>query len=214
MQLPAAMLAPLEVGLNRYLAEDELALGKLARLQGKVLSLRLRELDLSFFLCPHAGGVQVLGEIDEVPDASIETSLPALARYLMQPESKQTLAATGGINIDGDVELVQQFLTILQETDFDPEEWLSRHIGDVAAYRAGEFLRGALDLGKRGLDSLLREGSRFLQEDSRDLLAKDEAREWMDDVDKLRSAVDRIEARLDRLRASAGYSDGPMDGKT
>jgi ubiquinone biosynthesis protein UbiJ len=69
----------------------------------------------------------------------------------------------------------------------------------VAAYRAGQFLRGALDFGRRGFESLFADGSRLMQKQGGDLVSAEESREWMDAVDSLRSSADRIEARIQRI---------------
>lgn len=199
MQLPDALLAPLEVGLNRYLAEDEEALADLGKLRDRVIALRLRDLDLRFFMRLHPAGVQVSANSDVECDAEIETGLPTLARAILQPDVHQELTSSGAIRIEGDAELVQQFFNILRETDFDPEDWLSRYLGDVAAFRAGQFLRGLVDFGRRGFENLFNDSSRLLQPETGDLVAGDETRDWMDEVDKLRTAVDRIEARMTRL---------------
>ena len=201
MQLPAPLLATLEIGLNRYLAEDEQTLVALAKLQDRMISLRLREFDLCLYLRPHSAGIQVLGDSVDEPAVEIESSIPTLARAMLQPDQHQQLTTSGEIRIDGDVELAQQFFTILREADFDPEEWLSRHIGDVAAYRAGQFLRGAMDFGRRSFEGLFANGGRMMQKESGDLVNADESRQWMDGVDSLRSSVDRIEARIARLIA-------------
>ena len=201
MRLPDSMLAPLEIGLNRYLADDPVALSSLADLKDRVIALRLREFDLQFFMRLHGGGVQVMAECEGEPDARIETSGPALARAFLQPDSQQELTLSGGIDVDGNVELVQDFLAILRNTDFDPEEWLAQRIGDVAAYRAGQFLRGVLDFGRSGLENLMQGSNRYLREETGDLVEREETRQWMNDVDDLRSAVDRVEARIQRLNS-------------
>lgn len=200
MKLPDSLLAPLEIGLNRYLADDEVALSSLGDLSGRVIALHLREFDLEFFMHPHGGGIQIMGDCEDPPDARIVASGPALARALLQPDSQQELTLSGGIEIDGNAELVQDFMAILRHTDFDPEEWLAQRIGDVAAYRTGQFVRGLLDFGRSSLDSLMQGGTRYLREESGELVEREEARQWMDAVDELRSAVDRIEARIQRLR--------------
>lgn len=202
MRLPDSLLAPLEIGLNRYLAEDGLALSSLSDLADHVIALRLREFDLEFFMRLHGGGVQVMGDCEAQPDARIVASGPALARAILQPDSHQELTLSGGIEIDGNAELVQDFFAILRHTDFDPEEWLAQRIGDVPAYRAGQFMRGLLDFGRNSLENLMQGGTRYLREETGDLVEREEARQWMDGVDELRSAVDRVEARIRRLKVA------------
>lgn len=200
MKLPDSLLAPLEIGLNRYLAEDDVALSSMADLDGHVVALRLREFDLRFCMRLHGGGVQVFSS-DEMADVEIEASLPSLARAMLQADAHQELTTSGLIRIDGNVELAQDFFNILRATDFDPEEWLSRHVGDIAAYRAGQFARGLLDFGRKGLENLFSNGGRLLKAETGDLVPGEETSQWMDEVDALRTSVDRVEARLNRMRA-------------
>lgn len=200
MQMPESLLASLEIGLNRYLAEDSVALDALTDLQDHVIGLQLREFDVQLYLRLHAGGVQLLSEHEAEPDARIQSSLPSLARALLQPQAQQAMTLSGDIQVEGNLELVQDFLAILRNADFDPEEWLAQRIGDVAAYRTGQLLRGVFDAGRRGFGGLISDGSRYLQQENGDLISAEEARGWLDAVDGLRNGVDRLEARIQRLR--------------
>ena len=56
MNLPAAVLAGIEITLNRYLRLDPETLSSLAGLSGKLIAVELRGLELTFYMAPHDGG--------------------------------------------------------------------------------------------------------------------------------------------------------------
>lgn len=203
MRLPDNLLAPLEIALNRYLAEDEDALKRLAGFPDEAMALRLREFDSIIYLCPHAGGFQVMGDWPEIPRATVTASLPVLARMMMSSDKGRSLVLDQEITVEGDSDFAQALMDILRDADFDPEEWLSRYIGDVAAYRVGQLMRGLFQQGQKTAESLSRDTVNFLRDDTHDLVARSDITDWMDDVDALRADVERLEARIKRLRSSA-----------
>lgn len=200
MRLADSLLAPLEIALNRYLGEDPEALARLAALGGQVMAIHLREIGFTCYLRPHAGGFQVMSDCPDAPAATVDTSLPVLARSLLSDDKGRSLVLGGDIRIEGDSAVAESLLGILRDADFDPEEWLSRYIGDVPAYRVGQLFRGLFSRGQGAADMMSRDAVKFLRDDSRDLVAHAETREWLDGVDALRSDVDRLEVRLKRLR--------------
>ena len=75
----------------------------------------------------------------------------------------------------------------------------TRLVGDVAARQLGNFARAAAGWGEKSLSTLTQNISEYLQEESRDLVTRTEANEFLAAVDGLREAVDRLEARIARL---------------
>ncbi len=199
MRLPSSALGALEIALTRYLQQDTRALERCAKLAGAVLRLRIPELDLAFELCPDASGVRVAQAGETEPTATVSGSLPSLLRAWLR--SGEGAAAARELEISGDAEFAQDLLNILREADFDLDEWLSRHVGDVTAHRLGQFLRGAAGYGKRVAETLTLDTAEYLREETRDLVHAEEVAQWGVDVDRLREATDRLEARLKRLLA-------------
>ncbi|MCT6631855.1 hypothetical protein, partial [Staphylococcus aureus] len=62
MTAPALMCAGLELALNRYLALEPEVLADCAKLGNKCIALHANGPGWEFFLVPHKGGVQVMGE--------------------------------------------------------------------------------------------------------------------------------------------------------
>ena len=81
----------------------------------------------------------------------------------------------------------------------DPEEELSRWIGDFPARRVSLFARRALEFARRARRTAGENIAEYLQEEGRDLVNRTELDEFLRGVDELRETFDRIEARLGRL---------------
>jgi ubiquinone biosynthesis protein UbiJ len=129
-------------------------------------------------------------------DASVSAgpfSLLALASG-----QRQALAATGA-TIGGDAEVAQQFSELLGLLRPDPEEELSRLVGDAPAHHLGRLARVALEFGDRAARTSVRNVAEYLAHESRDLVSKAEGRQLLDGIDALRDDVDRFEARLQHL---------------
>jgi ubiquinone biosynthesis protein UbiJ len=196
--VPAALLAGLEITLNRYLSLDAETLSRLAALTGKVIAVELRGLGITLHMAPHGGGIQLLHDYDGSTDAVISGAPLALARVGLGEE--RGLLFAGEVEISGDVTLGQRFEAILREIDIDWEEQLSRLIGDVAAHQVGNLVRDTLNWGARSMDTLGRDITEYLQEESRQVPQADEVNEFLAAVDVLRNDVERLEARVKRLR--------------
>lgn len=199
MKAPALFFSALESALNSYLRLDPATLQRLDTLTGKVIAIELRGLDLTFYLMPHAAGMQVCGEYQGIPDALLSGAPFSLARLGIVKREKGTLFA-GDVEIRGDIELGQRFKAVLDSIDIDWEEHVSRITGDMIAHQIGNVARGALQWGRNTLDTLSRDVAEYLHEESRDLPGRDEVSEFLSMVDTLRSDVDRLEARVQRLQ--------------
>ena len=81
----------------------------------------------------------------------------------------------------------------------DPEEELSRWIGDLPARRLSQFAAAALAAARRVRRTAGENIAEYLQEEGRDLVNKTELEEFLRGVDHARDTADRIEARLLRL---------------
>ncbi|SFF51278.1 ubiquinone biosynthesis protein UbiJ [Fontimonas thermophila] len=202
---PALLCAALEIALNRYLSLENTALAACAELSGRCIELRTYVPAWSFFIEFHGGGVRVGAEPVAPPDVRVSGALSNLLRLALataQPGGETEIPR--GLQIDGDVELLQRFSRILAGVGFDAEELAARVLGDAAAHRAVGGLRVLLDWGRRGLDTLGLDVAEYLREETGDLARAADVEEWMQAVERLRDDVARFEARLRRLETRAG----------
>lgn len=200
MQPTSTLLAALEMGLNRYLAIEPSVATELGRVSGRVLAVHLRELDLRVYLVPAGGTVQVLGRIEGEADAGVSGSAPAFVRLMLADGAeRQALFSDGRIEMDGDTRFAERFFACFRRVDFDPGELLAGMVGDVAAHRAGVWLRGLMGWSRGAADTVGADVVEYLREETRDLVRREDVADWMDAADTLSADVDRLAARLQRL---------------
>lgn len=201
-ELATALAAVLEKAINQVLALDPETMERLQALQGKVIALELRIINVTLYLIPGVEGLGVFGHFEGEPDTILGGTPLAMAKMGMSKEAGDALFA-GDVEISGDVELGQQFRDILDQLDIDWEEHLSHLTGDVVAHKVGNLVRDVFKWSKQATTTLSQDAAEYLQEESRDLPNRGEVDSFLKDVDTLRSDVDRIEARVARLQRRA-----------
>lgn len=196
-ELIQAFCATLESAFSALIGMDPEAKRRLAGMQGKVIRIRLKDIDLALTLVPTDRGVLVYPHYEGDPDTEIVgTPVGLIALGLGQ---KQALFA-GEVEINGDVSLGQQVNRMLDQLQIDWEEQLSRLTGDAVAHHLGRVARGGLAWGTEALGGLARNITEYLQQESRDLPTYDEVEPFLHQVDGLRDGVARLEARIKRLQ--------------
>ncbi len=195
-----ALLSPLARALNRNIGESTPAREICQQLDGRVVAIRVRDTGLAMFFEINDEVLDLKTDTQAEPDVVLTGSLVTLARMAGPNGHDHSPAALrGGLDVTGDAFTAQAFQKLLKHARPDPEEELSRFVGDTAAYRAGEIARGLRDwaIGARAtMGANVRE---YLQEESRELPSRYEFERFGSNVDVLRDDVARLEARINRL---------------
>jgi ubiquinone biosynthesis protein UbiJ len=113
----------------------------------------------------------------------------------------------GDVQIDGDTELGQRFQDILRNMDIDWEERLSLILGDVAAHKLGNAVRGLFQWGRRGVASLQENLNEYITYETNSVPARFEVDNFNQDVDNLRDDTERLNARVQRLQSMVSGAD-------
>lgn len=192
------LMRPLVTAINRQLAAKTLARELQAELDGRVFALRVGDTALAVFFRVAAQGLMLSTHYAGEPDVVVSGSLLSLAR-LAGPNGEQ-LIRDGSVEITGDALLAKQFQRLLHLGRPDPEEELSRLIGDVAAHGVGEALRSVGGWTRETRAIMRQNVAEYLQEESRSLPTRYEFEAFSDGVNVLRDDVARFEARLARLQ--------------
>jgi ubiquinone biosynthesis protein UbiJ len=193
-----AALGPIARLLNRNISESTPARELCTKLSGTIVAVRVRNTALAACFVVQDDTLNVVASTSEEPDVVITGSIITLAR--MAGQSGEAAIRDGSLDLTGDAETANQFQQLLSFAKPDVEEELSGIVGDVAAHRLGEIVRGVGRWG-RGARSTMGDNIReYLQEESRDAPSRYEVDKFTADVSALRDDVDRIEARLNRLR--------------
>ena len=208
--LPVALTAALEAAINGVLRLDEDILARLQQLQGRVIAIEVRGLDVALYLIPEKDRLSVHGRFEGEPDTTLRGTPLALMRMGMVKHAGDVLFA-GDVEISGDVELGLQFSEILESLDIDWEEHLSHVTGDLVAHKVGDAVRGVLDWGRQTVDTLGQDVAEYLQEENQALPNRAEVDDFLSRVDAFRSDVDRLAARLQRLENRLFADDKQRD---
>ena len=192
------LLESLSQLVNRNIAGSSRARELCERLEGRTFAVRVEGLvPIQIHARGEAGQLQLSRETSEPAYASV-AGTPLMLLGLAGKDAAQRMRS-GEVAIEGDAEIAQAFHELLRAARPDIEEELSRLVGDVAAHQLGNFARTAFGWGERSASTFAQNVSEYLREESRDLVTRTEADEFIADVDTVRDALDRMEARIDRL---------------
>ncbi|WP_087024713.1 ubiquinone biosynthesis accessory factor UbiJ [Thaumasiovibrio subtropicus] len=185
----------IEVALNKLLTEENRP--QLKRMQGKVLQVTLKELSLTMTYV-FSQQIDVLGEYEGEPDCHLLLNITALPQ-LQQQSQITRLIKDDKLDVEGDLDLAQQFSSLLKQLKPDWEEVLSTYTGDVVAHtlvsgskRQAERLKAWLTVRERDIAEVVTEEWRLAP-------GPLEVAHFCDQVDDLRSAQAHLEARFEQL---------------
>jgi ubiquinone biosynthesis accessory factor UbiJ len=196
MPATAAWLASAEALLNRCIDSSAQAAAVARRLQGTSLQIDIDGMT-RIRASAHHGRLALVAGDDSAADAALSGSLPALLQLFKGGENRGF--TTPAAQIRGDAEIANRYRELFVLARPDPEEELSRWIGDLPARRVSLFAGRALAFVRRARRTAGENIAEYLQEEGRDLVNRTELDEFLRGVDELRETADRIEARLGRL---------------
>ncbi|MBV2130918.1 ubiquinone biosynthesis accessory factor UbiJ [Arsukibacterium indicum] len=192
--LPQLLCASAERLCQSLISMDNGATERLKKLQGKQLAFTLREFKLRMVLT--AGSDRLLfNQHNEAVDCAISTDLASL-RQLRDASQLTRLIKADALQIEGDIQVAQQYSYFLQSLDPDWQEALSGYVGDGMAHK--------IALSIKQLQRYLQEKTRLIEQ-SVTMLAQDELlltpgslemQQFSEDVSDLSARVARLTASL------------------
>jgi ubiquinone biosynthesis protein UbiJ len=199
---PGPLLQALEYAANRLLDMDPERRSELGALAGKAIAIDFRDRGSRLFLLPRSDGL----DLAAAHEGPVHVTIRGAPRDMLAYLAGAAPAAGGGLEIAGDVGVADRLQGILKDLDPDWEESLSRWVGDVAARRLGNAVRGVVGWARAAAQSTAQDFDEYLRFEARAVPERDEVARFNDAVDRLRDDVERLRARLERLhrRAAAG----------
>jgi ubiquinone biosynthesis protein UbiJ len=201
------LAARLQALLDDKVAGSPRARELLAQLEGRRMRVVARYTPWELTLLAEGGRLRLLpGEPGVVPDgpwppADVTLAGTPLALLALQREDPAVVIRRGDVTLTGDGETGARFQELARLLRPDLEEGLSRLIGDIPAQGVGAWLRRSLEWGRATLDTQAANAGEFLAHESRLLVPRAEARQFIEEVDALREQVDRVAARVALLEA-------------
>lgn len=140
LMLPQLFNGGLETLLNGLIQRTGHCEGYLRKLNGKVLAVQLTHIDARIYFVFSTQHIDLLEQYAEQADCAI-TIAPNL---LLNPPKKSELTQyinDKSIVLNGDLQVLQDFIALLDYLEKDPAELLSPYVGDIVAQSAVDFGR-------------------------------------------------------------------------
>ncbi|MCX8958968.1 ubiquinone biosynthesis protein UbiJ [Erwinia psidii] len=198
MTLMPLLTAGLETALNQVLYRDRSLKAARQRLKGKTLAIELTELPQSVIFIFGENQVDVLGEWSEAPDCLVKTRLSTLPR-LRDRQRLTSMIRSGELEVEGDLQVVQQFSALIDLAELDPAEYLAPWTGDIAAQGIGQFAQRGIGLVRHNLKCRQGYLSQALTEEWQLAPGGLELAWFAGEVDALNDKFAALQRRLDAL---------------
>lgn len=134
MPLDNLVCGLLETGINKLQQLDASTQQKRKTLNGIIIGVTLKELNKPLYFVISKQQIDILSKYDGTADCFIRLNLSAL-KELQNSHQLTHLIKTEQLEVDGDIQLAQQFAQLLTEINVDWEEQLSSKIGDLLAHK-------------------------------------------------------------------------------
>lgn len=192
----------LSAAVNRLLLADEERARRLARLEGSVIEVCVRDTRWRAYALPAADGIRLQRAHDGRVDVRV-TGRPADFLAYARASRRGDSFGAGRIEISGDLAVAQNVQTLLADLEIDWEDLLAPTLGDVAAHQLARAARSAFAFLGGSAARFETDLADYLHHEARLAPTRDETETLGREVFALADDVDRLEARIARLRRGA-----------
>ncbi|WP_052283966.1 ubiquinone biosynthesis protein UbiJ [Kluyvera genomosp. 1] len=150
MPLKPLVTGSIETAINTLLWREKALKPARQRLMGKVLRIELKEFSSPLVLVFSERQVDVLGAWEGEADCTVMTRVSVLPQ-LRNRQQLTALIRNNDLEVQGDLQVVQNLVSLADLAEFDPAELLAPYTGDIAAEGVSKFLRGGAKFLQHGL---------------------------------------------------------------
>lgn len=150
MPLKPLVTGSIETAINTLLWREKALKPARQRLIGKVLRIELKEFSSPLVLVFSERQVDVLGAWEGEADCTVITRVSVLPQ-LRNRQQLTALIRNNDLEVQGDLQVVQNLVSLADLAEFEPAELLAPYTGDIAAEGVSKFLRGGAKFVQHGL---------------------------------------------------------------
>lgn len=198
MPFKPLITAGIENVLNAFLWRERGLKPARQRLQGKVLRVVLQEFSSPLVLSFSERQIDVLGEWEGEADCTVITHLNVLPK-LRDRQQLTALIRSGELEVNGDIQVVQNFVALSDLAEFDLAELLAPWTGDIAAEGVSRFLRRGATFLNRSVQRQQRYVADALTEEWRLAPGALEVAWFAEEVAAVERSVTNLTTRLEKL---------------
>ena len=198
-ELHSSALAGAEALINRALEYDPATRTQLGQLAGKVIAVEITAPPLSVYIACHSERLSLHSEWDETADVSLKGNAIALAGIALRGEEQGSVAGSG-VEVRGNLDVLQTLRDILGNLDVDWEAALAELVGDVPAHLLAQAVRSTyrwqLDARRRMTEVAVN----YVRDEAMLTPARPEVEQFAAQVRHLAADVERLAARVNRIK--------------
>ncbi|MBJ9214648.1 ubiquinone biosynthesis protein UbiJ [Citrobacter freundii] len=200
MPLKPLVTAGVENLLNTFLYRSPALKSARTRLQGKVLRVDLKGFSTPLVLVFSERQVDVLGAWEGEADCTVITYASVLPK-LRDRQQLTTLIRSGELEVQGDIQVVQNFVALADLAELDPAELLAPYTGDIVAEGVSKVLRGGAKFLCHNFQHQQRYVAEAITEEWRMAPGPLEVTWFAEETAAVERAVESLAKRLEKLEA-------------
>jgi ubiquinone biosynthesis protein UbiJ len=199
--ISSLVAAAIEQLLNQLIKLDKDFVGDLIPVVRQQLSIEVTDLSVSLTLLFDGGKFIVLPIANQDSDCFICADLNTLLD-LKQPENVTHLIRNGKLNLEGDLNLAQQFSKAFNNLNIDWANNLSRYLGDGPAYTLVSFVKQSAQTLKQQASISQTTFTSLMQDELKVSIHPLEAQLFKQHCRSSQQSLAQLEQRVDKLTAA------------
>ncbi len=200
MLLNPFLTGSLEYALNSLFSYNRSTKSVAKCLSGKVLQIDIEELDSPLVLLFNNRGANVLSKYSDQSDCTVRSRVVGLLQ-LLDHKKLPLLAHRGELIVEGDIQLIQSFMVLLDLVEWDLAEGLAPYIGDIAAQHIIETLEKKAHLLKDKIEHCQYEIAETLIEEWRVAQGESQIAWLKESVNAVTRRTQALIVRMNQLEA-------------
>lgn len=190
--------AGLEGALNTVLWQDSALKLARQRLYGKVLRIEIKEFSTPLVLVFSEQQIDILSQWEGEADCCVITRLGVIPE-LRDRQQLMALIRKGELEVQGDLQLVQNLVSLTALAEFSPADLLAPYVGDLVAESLNKAVLGSTQLLKNAFGRKQRYFSEAVVEEWRLAPGSLEVAWFTEETAALARATAVLDARMDKL---------------
>jgi len=190
------LCSTLEALINKGLALNTCNIA-LDKIDQQTLTIKLSELNfpLSFRVNNEA---IIVTTITERADCTITTSIETL-RTLKTEQNLTELIKQDKLDLQGDLQLAQQFSAIADKIDIDWQSELAKHIGDIPTYKLGQFSQHVFSKIRFAAQQIELDASEYIVHEQKLVATRSQIEHFNQQVSDVEAEINQLENRINQL---------------
>ena len=189
----------IENAFNHLLQSDSYSKDKLATMAGQSVGFDIRGTALNYIATITNEGLSISKDSLEQADCILRGTPLALIRYMNAKQVNPSTNHALGVEIEGDLEFARNISTVFRKLDVDWEDVFSQLIGDLPAHQINRAISHFSSVFNRSRESASAHLHYIISERLDQIVAREEAELFYNEVDQLSARVDQIEQKINRL---------------